>query len=148
MRRCRSQTVPAGLRVAGPVSVGPPPTVAAPADISNMPKALRARLAAELPTVAPDGIDLFFDDASYDPPGAAAGGAVTGELRAPFNGKVIAVKASVGDKVARGDTLLVMESMKLEHALAAPQSGAVKAVMVEAGQQASTSQVLVTFEPA
>ncbi|MEZ0306845.1 MAG: acetyl-CoA carboxylase biotin carboxyl carrier protein subunit, partial [Ramlibacter sp.] len=51
-----------------------------------------------------------------------------------------------GTTVARGDTLLVLESMKLEHALAASRDGVIKSVHVEAGQQAATSQVLVTFE--
>jgi geranyl-CoA carboxylase alpha subunit len=56
------------------------------------------------------------------------------------------VKARPGESVARGDTLLVLESMKLEHVLGAARDGVVKAVHVEAGQQAATSQVLVTFE--
>ena len=68
------------------------------------------------------------------------------ELRAPFNGKVIAVQARPGATVARGDVLLVLESMKLEHALAAARDGVIKAVHVAPGQQAATSQVLVTFE--
>jgi geranyl-CoA carboxylase alpha subunit len=67
-------------------------------------------------------------------------------LRAPFNGKVIAVKAQPGTVVGRGDTLLVLESMKLEHALSATRDGIVKAVHVAAGQQAATSQLLVTLE--
>ncbi|RYF42890.1 MAG: carbamoyl-phosphate synthase large subunit [Comamonadaceae bacterium] len=91
-------------------------------------------------------IDLFFEDASFEPPGGAAGGAGGSELRAPFNGKVIAVQAAAGRTVLKGDTLLVLESMKLEHALAAPRDGVVKSVHVEAGQQAVTSQVLVAFE--
>jgi geranyl-CoA carboxylase alpha subunit len=90
-------------------------------------------------------VDLVIEDASYEP---AAGGAASAanELRAPFNGKVIAVKARPGATVARGDALLVLESMKLEHVLGAARGGVVKAVHVEAGQQAATSQVLVTFE--
>jgi geranyl-CoA carboxylase alpha subunit len=92
-------------------------------------------------------VDLFFEDASHDPPGPAAGGAGAAELRAPFNGKVIAVKTAPGDRVARGDTLVVLESMKLEHALAAPRDGVVQAVLVEAGQQAAPTQVLLVMEP-
>ncbi len=61
---------------------------------------------------------------------------------------MIAIKAVVGQQVARGDTLLVLESMKLEHALAASRDGVVKSVAVEVGQQAATAQVLVTFEAA
>lgn len=88
------------------------------------------------------------EDASFEPAGGAGGASAANELRAPFNGKVIAVKARPGAMVARGETLLVIESMKLEHALAASRDGVVKAVHVQAGQQACTSQVLVTFEAA
>jgi len=50
--------------------------------------------------------------------------------------------------VARGDTLLVIESMKLEHSLAAQRDGVIKAIHVQPGQQAGAAQVLVTFEAA
>ncbi|MBA3771996.1 MAG: ATP-grasp domain-containing protein [Ramlibacter sp.] len=93
-------------------------------------------------------LDLIVEDASFEPAGGAGGASAANELRAPFNGKVIAVKARSGAMVARGETLLVIESMKLEHALAASRDGVVKAVHVQAGQQACTSQVLVTFEAA
>jgi 3-methylcrotonyl-CoA carboxylase alpha subunit/geranyl-CoA carboxylase alpha subunit len=91
-------------------------------------------------------IDLIIEDASFEPPAGGRGAATANELRAPFNGKVIAIKAQPGATVVRGDTLLVLESMKLEHALGASRDGVIKAVHVEAGQQAATSQVLVTFE--
>jgi 3-methylcrotonyl-CoA carboxylase alpha subunit/geranyl-CoA carboxylase alpha subunit len=91
-------------------------------------------------------VDFFIEDASFEPGTRGGGAAQAGELRAPFNGKVIAVKAQPGAKVARGETLLVIESMKLEHSLAAARDGVVKAVHVQPGQQAATSQVLVTFE--
>jgi len=92
------------------------------------------------------GIDLLIEDASFEPAAGGAAASSANELRAPFNGKVIAIKAQPGSTVVRGDTLLVLESMKLEHALGASRDGVVKAVHVEAGQQAATSQVLVTFE--
>ena len=79
-------------------------------------------------------------------PAAAGAATAANELRAPFNGKVIAIQAKPGATVVRGDTLLVLESMKLEHALGASRDGVIKAVHVEPGQQAATSQVLVTFE--
>jgi 3-methylcrotonyl-CoA carboxylase alpha subunit/geranyl-CoA carboxylase alpha subunit len=93
-------------------------------------------------------IDFLVEDASFEP--TARGGNVGAhtELRAPFNGKVIAVKTEPGAKVARGDTLLVIESMKLEHSLAAARDATIKSIHVQPGQQAATSQVLVTFEAA
>jgi geranyl-CoA carboxylase alpha subunit len=92
-------------------------------------------------------VDLMLEDASFDPPAAGAALAAD-ELRAPFNGKVIAVAAEHGRAVARGETLLVIESMKLEHALAAPRDGLVASVHVAAGQQVAAGQRLVTFEGA
>ena len=91
-------------------------------------------------------VDLFIDDASFESANATGGaGAATG-LRAPFNGKVIDVRVARGAAVAQGDILLVLESMKLEHALAAVRGGVVQAIHVDAGQQVATGQVLVTFE--
>jgi len=92
-------------------------------------------------------VDLVVQDASFEPPPGARGGGGDA-LRAPFNGKVIAVHAQPGAAVARGDPLLVIESMKLEHALGAPRDGVVAAVHVGAGQQAATGQLLVSLEPA
>jgi len=92
-------------------------------------------------------VDLFIADASFDPPGASGGAGGADDLRAPFNGKVIATPVATGARVARGDTLVILESMKLEHALAAARDGVVRAIHVEPGQQAATSQVLVSLEP-
>ena len=91
-------------------------------------------------------VDLVLEDASFEAAAGPGGAVAANELRAPFSGKVIAVHAAPGRAVQRGDTLLVIESMKLEHALAASRDGIVKAVMVETGRQATASQVLVTFE--
>jgi 3-methylcrotonyl-CoA carboxylase alpha subunit/geranyl-CoA carboxylase alpha subunit len=93
-------------------------------------------------------VDLFLHDASFDPPAGSAAAAGANELRVPFNGKVIAVHAQPGAAVKKGETLVVVESMKLEHALAAGRDGTVLSLHVAAGQQVATSQVLVTFEAA
>jgi geranyl-CoA carboxylase alpha subunit len=112
-----------------------------------IPRHPAVRLADGRWHVQAGGVDLFLEDASFDAPVGTAAAAAGDALRAPFNGKVIAVKAVPGAAVARGEVLVVLESMKLEHALAAPHDGTVKAVLAEAGQQAATAQVLVTFEP-
>ncbi len=91
-------------------------------------------------------VDLVFADASFDAANAGAGAGAASELRAPFNGKVIGIKVAAGATVAQGDTLLVLESMKLEHALAAARGGVVHTIHVDAGQQVATGQLLVSFE--
>jgi 3-methylcrotonyl-CoA carboxylase alpha subunit/geranyl-CoA carboxylase alpha subunit len=93
-------------------------------------------------------VDLFVDDASFDPPEAESGGAGQAELRAAFNGKVIAVHVVPGQRVAQGERLLVIEAMKLEHTLVAPRDAVVEAVHVDAGQQVTPPQVLLTFAAA
>jgi geranyl-CoA carboxylase alpha subunit len=92
-------------------------------------------------------IDLVLQDASFAPPPGRRDAAAD-ELRAPFNGKVLAVNVQPGRSVARGETLLVVESMKLEHALGAPRDGVVASVHVGVGEQAASGQVLARLEPA
>lgn len=93
-------------------------------------------------------VDLFLEDASFEPAGNGGAAAAAAELRAPFNGKVIAVHAAPGVTVRKGDTVLVIESMKLEHAVAAPRDAVVKSLHVEAGQQVATGALLLGFETA
>jgi geranyl-CoA carboxylase alpha subunit len=91
-------------------------------------------------------VELVLQDASFDPPRATSA-ASPNEVRAPCNGKVIAVHAVPGHRVAHGQILVTLESMKLEHALAAPRDGVVAAFHVVAGQQAANGEVLVILEP-
>lgn len=91
------------------------------------------------------GIDLWVEDASFDPPQHTASGTAALELRAPMNGKVLAVTAQAGAAVQKGDVLLTIESMKLEHAITAPRSAVVQALQVSPGQQVAPQQVLLRF---
>jgi 3-methylcrotonyl-CoA carboxylase alpha subunit/geranyl-CoA carboxylase alpha subunit len=75
----------------------------------------------------------------------AGGASAERELRAPFNGKLVAVHARPGARVAKGDALLAIESMKIEHQIAAPRDGVVAAVSVSPGQQLAPGQLLITF---
>lgn len=92
------------------------------------------------------GADLLVDDASFEPPVGTAGSTNADELRAPFNGKVLAVRAAAGDRVARGAPLVVLESMKLEHSLCAARDGVLAQVRVAVGQQVAPGQVLVQLQ--
>lgn len=121
----------------------------APGELQGRFRPAQPVLAAKLPGggfhVQSGALDLFVEDASFEAGGTGGSGAAASELRAPFNGKVIAVKATPGMVVRRGDTLLVVESMKLEHSLAAPADCLVASVAVEAGQQVVPGQALVRF---
>ena len=69
-----------------------------------------------------------------------------GEIEAPMPGKVTAVEVAAGDKVAKGQRLLTLEAMKMEHALTAPFDGIVAELNVTAGAQVSEGQLLVKIE--
>lgn len=68
-----------------------------------------------------------------------------GDLSAPMPGTVLSVSARAGDQVSRGDTLLVLEAMKMENALHSPRDGVVAEVLVEPGQQVRYGDLLVRF---
>jgi 3-methylcrotonyl-CoA carboxylase alpha subunit len=70
-----------------------------------------------------------------------------GEIEAPMPGKVTAVEVSQGEKVAKGQRLLTLEAMKMEHALTAPFDGTVAELNAIAGAQVREGQLLVKVEP-
>jgi acetyl/propionyl-CoA carboxylase alpha subunit len=69
------------------------------------------------------------------------------EIRAPMPGKILDVRAEPGLEVTRGQPLLVMEAMKMEHTLEAPRDGRILEVRVSKGDQTSEGAVLVRLEP-
>ena len=69
-----------------------------------------------------------------------------GALEAPMPGKIIAVRVGVGDRVARGDEVLVVEAMKMENAVRAPRDGVVKAVRVTVGDTVAAGHVLAELD--
>ncbi|MDO9409366.1 biotin carboxylase N-terminal domain-containing protein [Patulibacter sp.] len=82
-----------------------------------------------------------------DVPEVAGGpGAVAGGLVAPLPGVVLAVRAAVGDAVTEGQSLVVMESMKMELDVAAPHDGTVTALDVAVGDHVARGQTLAAVE--
>ena len=77
-----------------------------------------------------------------------AGQHAAGALRvtAPMPGQVRTVNVGEGDAVTKGQTLLVLEAMKMEIRIHAPQDGTVKTLLVEQGQTVEREQVLVELE--
>jgi 3-methylcrotonyl-CoA carboxylase alpha subunit len=69
-----------------------------------------------------------------------------GAVRAPLPGKIIDLRVKAGDTVSRGQPLLVLEAMKMEHTLAAPADGTVKSVRYAVGEQVPEGAELVEFE--
>ncbi|MEU6521836.1 acetyl-CoA carboxylase biotin carboxylase subunit [Streptomyces sp. NPDC046924] len=104
----------------------------------------------------PDGTWLGRDgDAwhvrDHDPVAASltrAGQAGADSLTAPMPGTVTVVKVAVGDEVSAGQSLLVVEAMKMEHVISAPHAGTVTELDVSPGTTVAMDQVLAVIAPA
>jgi len=93
----------------------------------------------------------FYEGQAYEFDLASRGtgtshGVHDGEIEAPMPGKVTAVEVSQGEKVAKGQRLLTLEAMKMEHALTAPFDGTVADLTAAQGQQVNAGQILVKVE--
>ncbi|MYN16843.1 acetyl-CoA carboxylase biotin carboxylase subunit [Rugamonas sp. FT107W] len=87
---------------------------------------------------------------AYNDPMAHAGEteAEGGRLTAPMPGKVVAVLAAKGQEVKKGDALVIMEAMKMEHTIAAPHDGVVDEVLYGVGDQVADGAPLLAFKTA
>ena len=70
----------------------------------------------------------------------------SGDIKAPMPGKLIDVFVSVGETVEKGQKLLIMGAMKIEHTIKAPMAGVVRAVHAATGDQVADKAVLVEIE--
>jgi biotin carboxyl carrier protein len=68
------------------------------------------------------------------------------EVRAHITGVVFQVVAKAGDRVAAGDPILILESMKMEIPVEAPRAGVVQAVRVSEGETVQEGDILATLE--
>jgi 3-methylcrotonyl-CoA carboxylase alpha subunit len=74
------------------------------------------------------------------------GGAADGTLLSPMPGRVISVEVAQGDKVAKGQKLLTLEAMKMEHSMVAPFDGVVAELEAAVGAQVTEGTLLVRVE--
>jgi len=70
-----------------------------------------------------------------------------GKLHAPTSGRIVEVKVAVGDRVRPGQTLVILEAMKIENALAVGVSGTVAEIKVSAGDQVPQGRLLLAVTP-
>ncbi len=77
---------------------------------------------------------------------AGRAGESDGSVLSPMPGKIVSVSVKAGETVTKGQTLLVLEAMKMEHALAAPFDGVVAELSAVAGGQVSEGVVLARLE--
>ncbi|MEV4805196.1 biotin carboxylase N-terminal domain-containing protein [Nonomuraea sp. NPDC049421] len=113
-----------------------------------------------------DGVRRTYEVAGYEPQGPlyvdhAEGAArltplprlpepaehtAPGSLLAPMPGSVLRVEVAPGDRVTKGQTVLVLEAMKMEHRITAPADGVVSGVHVEKGRQVDAGEVLAIIQ--
>ncbi len=92
------------------------------------------------------GRSLCVTDLTHQPP-AAINEASSGRLLASMDGGIVDVLVTEGDEVRRGDTLVILEAMKMEHPVKADRDGQVSTVHTAQGDQVRRHQVLVELQP-
>lgn len=79
------------------------------------------------------------------PVAASAGQTGAVAVKAPMPGSIVKVNVKVGDSVKQGDVLCVLEAMKMENEILAPQDGTVASVETTQGATVATDAVLITM---
>jgi acetyl-CoA/propionyl-CoA carboxylase biotin carboxyl carrier protein len=77
---------------------------------------------------------------------ASSGGAASGSITVPMQGTIVKVLVAQGDTVAEGDTICVLEAMKMENNIVAPTAGTVTKLAVEQGQSVAAGDLVATVE--
>ncbi|MBO5305334.1 MAG: biotin/lipoyl-binding protein [Clostridia bacterium] len=109
--------------------VGASAPVAAPAAPVAAPVAAAVPAPAAAPKAAP----------------AASGKAGSVAIKVPMPGTILKINAKVGDSVKKGDVVCVLEAMKMENDICAPEDGVVASVEVSQGASVATDAVLITL---
>ena len=94
---------------------------------------------------APKAAPAAAPKAAPAPAAAQAGAAGAVAVTAPMPGKILGVKASAGQAVKRGQVLLILEAMKMENEIVAPQDGTVATINVAVGDSVEPGATLATL---
>ena len=97
------------------------------------------------PAAAPKAAPAAAPKAAPAPAAAPAGAAGAVAVTAPMPGKILGVKASAGQAVKRGQVLLILEAMKMENEIVAPQDGTVATINVAVGDSVEPGATLATL---
>jgi geranyl-CoA carboxylase alpha subunit len=93
------------------------------------------------------GLDAIFEDITYAP-AEPKDGSGANVIRAPMAGRIVKVTAEPGATVVKGELLVILEAMKMEHELRAATDGVVDTVTAKQGDQVSIRQTLVSWKTA
>ncbi len=116
----------------------------------NTGNTVQAAPKTEAPAVAPKTAPVAAPAPKAEVPAAKTPAAPSGaagniKINAPMPGKILAIKASVGQTVKRGDVLLILEAMKMENEIVAPENGTVASINVSSGDMVESSTLLATL---
>ena len=102
--------------------------------------------AGTVPAAAPVAAPKVAPVAAPAPSAPAASGAAGSiTVSSPMPGKILNVKASVGASVKKGDVILILEAMKMENEVVAPEDGTVASINVSAGDSVEAGDTLATL---
>jgi len=140
---------PSGLRLNAPVRaqarlVDSNGTVHS-VDLSNPTRIFAASSGSDTVVVSIDGERTGFR--LYEPRGSSYPQAGSGTILSPMPGRIIVVEVAAGDTVTKGQKLLTLEAMKMEHSLTAPFDGTIAELTATAGAQVQVDTLLVRVEP-
>ena len=102
---------------------------AAPAPVTPAPAVAPAPAAAAAPA----------------PAAAPAGAAGSITVESPMPGKILSVEKKVGDSVEAGQTIMILEAMKMENEIVAPEAGTIASINVSVNQSVEAGEVLATL---
>jgi len=94
-----------------------------------------------------DGAQAVVTDLTQQPAQSRETAAGSGRITPPMNGRVVAVLATAGARVTRGQGLIVLESMKMEHTLASPCDGVLAELTCAVGEQVAPGKTLALVTP-
>ncbi|MGN0239351.1 MAG: biotin/lipoyl-containing protein [Paludibacteraceae bacterium] len=141
--KCAVEEIEAGLTE---VTVnGKKYTVETEKPVAPAPKAAPAPAAAPKAAPAPAPAAAAPKAAAPAPKAAAPAAAAGAQVKSPLPGSVVKVCVNEGQDVKKGDTLLILESMKMENPILAEQDGKVAQVAVAAGQTVMQDDLLVVL---
>lgn len=99
--------------------------------------------AAAAPAAAPAPVAAAPVAAPVAPAASGAEGAV--KVAAPMPGKILAIKANVGQAVKRGDVVMILEAMKMENEITAPEDGTIAGINVAVGDSVESGDTLASL---
>ncbi len=108
--------------------------------VQSAPVAAPAPKAAPAAAPAPKAAE-----AAPAPAAAPSGTAGSVKVSAPMPGKIVSVKATVGQQLKKGDVILILEAMKMENEIVSPQDGTLASINVTAGQSIEAGNLLATL---